>query len=57
MDGHPLNFSVSLVSQATDEKGTGWNNVSMGPAAQPLETLSLDESAAIRTNLEWRRSF
>ena len=44
IDGHPLQFDVSLVSQARDEKETVWNNSGIGLATQPWETLKLDES-------------
>lgn len=44
MEGYPLQFDVSLVSQASDEKGTVWNDAGIGLAAQPWETLELNES-------------
>lgn len=44
MEGYPLQFDVSLVSQASDEKGAVWNNAGIGLAAQPWETLELNES-------------
>ena len=44
IEGYPLQFDVSLVSQASDEKGAVWNNAGIGLAAQPWETLELNES-------------
>lgn len=44
MDGNPLNFPVSLVSQDSGDQGTVWNNAALGSAALLWETLSLGES-------------
>jgi hypothetical protein len=44
MDDLPLQFEVPLFSQPSDDKA--WRNTTINPAAQPWDTIMLDESSA-----------